>query len=562
MPAWGRARIATLARARGVLLSAAVWLAPPAVLPVPSRSGAEGPPRAVGAEPRAGRPAPPTTPGLARAQDRALLEGPFPSGGLVRGVSEGTLTLSPQAGVRALTMSRIREAGAAVVRIPVDWRDLVDPDPGPGFDAADPASPSYDFAPLDAAVISAVSAGLTPLLVVSHAPAFAEASPRWPYAYPGSWDPDPAALEAFATALAARYDGSFPDLGAPGGVLPRVWLLQAWNEPNLSRYLAPQWVAENGHWRAFAPLMYRRLLNAFYAGVKAVAGGDTVVAAGVAPNGDAPGVGRMQPVRFLAELLCLPAGVATKSADCAEPPRFDVLAFHPLSVGDPDVPAASSADVAIADAAKVVRLLRRAERLRTALPLARKPVWATEINWESQPQAADGVPPAQQARWVSRALHRLWVAGVSLVAWQFLVDPYPNAVAETSTGGAEDYPRPAGLYSAGPGGAPALAQPKPFLTGFALPFDPLRVNARRVRVWALLARPHEAVTVQRRGAHGAWVTVARLRADGAAVLNAAIALRGAVTLRLLAGGVVSAAAPVPARRSFGPEGRSAAAQAG
>ncbi len=114
------------------------------------------------------------------------------------------------------------------------------------------------------AVRGAASAGVTPLLVVSHAPAWAEAPGRWPYAYPGSWSPSPAALEAFAAALARRYDGSYPDPAAPGQPLPQVRALQAWNEPNLARYLEPQWVVQNEHWSAFSPLAYRQLLNGFY----------------------------------------------------------------------------------------------------------------------------------------------------------------------------------------------------------------------------------------------------------------------------------------------------------
>jgi hypothetical protein len=546
--------IVKLVRPLGFALSAIVWLQPPPVLPLPSRTGPEGPPRPIGIEASPGSPAPRTNGRLVQAQNRALLVGPFPSGGLVRGVSEGTLTLDEDPRVRELTMARIRAAGASVVRIPVDWRDLVSADPGPGFQAADPASSAYRFAPLDASVLSAVSAGLTPLLVVSHAPAFAEATPRWPYAYPGSWAPSPIALEAFASALARRFDGSFPDPQESGGALPRVRLFQAWNEPNLARYLEPQWVVEEGRWSAFSPLLYRQLLNAFYDGVKAVEPGDLVVAAGVAPNGDPEGVGRMQPVRFLQELLCLPRGRRASAGrarrSCPEPPHFDVLAFHPLSAADPDLPAVASLDVAIADFAKITGLLKQAERLRTALPAGEKPVWVTELNWESAPQSPQGVPAELQAAWISRALHRLWVAGVSLVAWQFLVDPYPGVSAATPTGGVIEYPRPAGLYSAGAGGDPESAAPKPFLSGFTFPFDPLRVDAERVRVWALLMRPRQPVLLERRArGGGAWRTVARLHADRHGVLNVLVALRGAARLRLRSGALVSAGASVPAYRS-------------
>jgi hypothetical protein len=531
-----------------------VWLQPPPVLPVPSSAGPEGPPRLYTAEPATGKPAAATSPRLARAQNRRLLYGPFPTGGLTRGVSEGVLSLDEDPSVRALAMTRIRAAGASVVRIPVDWRATVAEDPPPGFEAANPSSPEYRFAPIDAAVISAVSAGLTPLLVVSHAPAFAEASPRWPYAYAGSWDPSPSALGAFAAALARRYDGSYPNPQAPGSVLPRVRLFQAWNEPNLPRYLEPQWIDENGRWAAFSPLLYRQLLNGFYDGVKSVLADDVVAAAGVAPNGDPEGVGRMQPVHFLRELLCLGrnGNVSARLAhiNCPEPAHFDVLAFHPLSVGNPDQAALSSLDVSIADAVKITGLLRRAEHLGTALPTVIKPVWVTEINWESAPQSPQGAPAAVQAAWVSRALHRLWIAGVSLVAWQFLVDPYPAVRAETPTGGDVEYPRPAGLYSAGVGGDTESAQPKQFLRGFSFPFDPLRVDARHVRVWALLMHARQPVLLQRVSRAGVWRTIARLRADHAGVLNVLLALRRAARLRLQSGGLISAVARVPAGRSI------------
>jgi hypothetical protein len=534
-------------------LSAAVWLTPPPVLPLPAAYGPEGPPQPLGGRPPTGTAAAHTGSRLVDAQNRALLEGPFPSGGLTRGISEGTLLLDDGAEDAALATRRIRETGASVVRIPVDWRVLVSADPPAGFQADDPASPAYDFATLDAAVLDAVAAGLRPLLVVSHAPAFAEASPRWPYAYPGSWAPEPAALEAFAAALANRYGGAFPDPLAPGGVLPRVDLLQAWNEPNLPRYLEPQWVAGNGRWRAFSPLIYRQLLNAFYRGVKSVAPSDTVIAAGIAPNGDPAGVGRMQPVTFLRELLCLPAaaghGKRALQPSCPEKPHFDVLAFHPLSVGNPDVPAVSSLDVAIADAAKVSSLLTQAERLHTVLPAGPKPLWVTELNWESAPQSPQGVPARLQAAWVSRALHRLWVAGVSLVAWQFLVDPFPGVRAQTPTGGVIEYPRPAGLFNAGPGGQLAQATPKPFVAGFELPFDPLRVSRAAVRVWALLERPRQAARLERQTPTRAWRVLTRLRADDAGVLNVLVRDRGRLRLRLRAGSLTSAPMRVSAGRS-------------
>ncbi len=361
--------------------------------------------------------------------------------GLARGVSDGALTLSRQPDVRALTMSRIRALGGSVARIPVNWRTVVEATPPAGFQARDPASPAYRFWQLDAAVVSAAAAGLEPMLVVSHAPDFAEAPHRWPYAYPGSWAPSGAALGDFAAALARRYDGAFPDPLHPGAVLPRVRLLQAWNEPNLSRYLEPQWVADGGRWSAFSPRLYRQLLNGFYAGVKSVEPTDTVVAAGIAPEGEPAGVGAMAPVTFLEGMLCL-RGAAR--ASCPQRPHLDVLTFHPLSVGNPDVPALSTLDVAVSDMAKITGLLAQAERLRTVLPAGTRPIWITELNWASSPPTSKGVPDSLQAVWLSRALHRLWVAGVGSVDWQFLIDPFGGVPLASPDGSLSMYPRPAG----------------------------------------------------------------------------------------------------------------------
>ncbi|HEY4428969.1 MAG TPA: hypothetical protein VGN08_12260 [Solirubrobacteraceae bacterium] len=470
-----------------------------------------------------------------------MLRGPFPDNGLVRGISDGIM-LSADPAVREYAVALAKGAGASVVRIPVNWAFHVAPKPPLAFDPTDPGSAAYNFAGIDAAVRSAVAGGLEPLLVVSHAPAFAEAPRRWPFAYAGSWAPSPQALGQFATALARRYDGSFPDPLDPGRPLPRVNMFQAWNEPNLARYLEPQWVAEGPRWRAFSPLLYRQLLNAFYAGIKLVQASDVVVAAGLAPTGDPPGTGRMAPLMFLQELFCLGAPHSMGRPPCEGPAHFDVLAFHPLSVGNPDRAAPSSLDVSVSDAAKVTTLLARAVRLRTALPTTGKQVWVTELNWESAPQSRHGVPPADQAAWISRALHRLWVAGVQLVDWEFLVDPYPALIQVQLGGRRVAMSRPAGLYTLRSPGL-RTAQPKPFLRGFELPFDPQRINRRDVRVWALVMAPGERPVLQRLRHHH-WRSLALLRADRWGVVNAALRLAGPTRLRLVADGVVSAAARV------------------
>ena len=155
----------------------------------------------------------------------------------------------------------------------------------------------------------------------------------------------------------------------------------------------------------------------------------------------------------------------------------------------------------------VAALLHQAQRRRTVLPAGHKPIWVTELNWQSAPQSPGGVPPRLQAPWVSRALHRLWVAGVSLVDWQFLIDPYPSLRLSDPTGAISELSRPAGLYLPGVldgRSEPTLARPKPFLRGFAFPFDPLRVDPRHIRVWALLDHAAQPLQLQRRLRTGRW----------------------------------------------------------
>ena len=54
----------------------------------------------------------------------------------------------------------------------------------------------------------------------------------------------------FAEALARRYSGHFRGL-------PRVSEFEAWTEPNLTQFLAPQWEKK----KKYAPVRYRKMLN-------------------------------------------------------------------------------------------------------------------------------------------------------------------------------------------------------------------------------------------------------------------------------------------------------------
>src|SRR5262249_44369086 len=155
---------------------------------------------------------------------------------------------------------------ASLVRIDISWVAPNTARRPAGFDARNPADPHYQFGKADAAIREAAAHGLGVIATFTGAPRWAEGPNRPRSAPPGAWRPAPGALEDYGAALAARYSGHFPDPERPGAVLPRVAAFQVWNEPNLDTYLSPQWSGTH----TLAPLLYRRMLNGFYRGVKSV----------------------------------------------------------------------------------------------------------------------------------------------------------------------------------------------------------------------------------------------------------------------------------------------------
>jgi hypothetical protein len=234
----------------------------------------------------------------------------------------------------------------------VRWAQIAPLKPAADFQASNPADPAYRWTTLDAAVREARDDGLEVLFTVYQAPAWAEGTGRPEGAEAGSWEPSRGALGEFAEALARRYDGTFPDPADPVTALPEVSYYEAWNEPNLAIYLAPQWSGEENR----AATLYRGLLNNFYGAVKRASPGARVLAGSLAPYGDEPGGERTRPVTFLRDLLCLQGG-ALKPVACPEPARFDILSDHPISVGSPTQPAVNPLDATAPDLGRLTTVL-------------------------------------------------------------------------------------------------------------------------------------------------------------------------------------------------------------
>ncbi len=402
---------------------------------------------------------------------------------------------------RAAAFEGAVEARAEIVRLLVSWRAIAASRPA---DPTNPFDPAYNFGTLDQAVSDATAAGLTPLLTVSGAPSFAERGSRPAGAAAGTWKPDPSLFGEFARAVASRYSGSYPGI-------PRVRYFQAWNEPNLSDHLAPQYVGK----RQVAASLYRRMLNAFYDGIKSVYADNVVVTGGTGPYGDDPGGERTRPLVFWREALCLRGQERLRKTKCPQKPKFDVLAHHPINTsGSPTRSAVNPDDASTPDFKNVAKVLRAAERLHTTGTAGRHPLWATEIWWSSKPpDRRFGISLGKQARYLEQALYLLYKQGAKVVINLNLEDPPKGK------------PVAAGLLFAD-------GSAKPSFTAFRFPFVTER-RGKRLLAWGK-APVTGRLEIQHR--RQGWQTVKSFDVAEGQVFSPKLRLRGHQRLRAVVGG--------------------------
>ena len=330
-------------------------------------------------------------------------------------------------------LTKTADANAGIIRVNLYWSVVAKAQP---TDPRDPADPAYDFSRIDAAIRGAEEHHLDVMLTVLSAPRWAEGPdrPSFDEVRLGAWRPDAAAYGDFAHAVATRYSGSYV---ADGPTLPAVEYFQAWNEPNLNTYIAPQWDGKTN----VASDIYVELLNHFYDEVKAVDPQAQVVTAGAAPYGDPPGgANRTRPLRFFRELLCLDGKLRQGPCPNGEAPKFDVLAQHPINREDsPTTHAAAADDVEVADFGDVTKTLRAAEKLGTPATPGRHQLFADEVWWQTNPpDRAEGISLKTQARWIAQSLYLLWKQGASKVIFLQFRDaqytPGESSLASYQTG--------------------------------------------------------------------------------------------------------------------------------
>jgi hypothetical protein len=304
---------------------------------------------------------------------------------------------------------------ADYIRVNMYWSQVAYNKPA---NPRDPGDPAYNWSGYDTAIRNATARGFEVDLTVLAAPSWAE-GPNRPSdidKYPlGSWRPDAAAFGDFAAALGKRYSGSYVPSGAEDP-LPQVKYFEAWNEPNLSTYITPQWEGKKN----VASDIYQALLNNFYDEIKAVDPDSKIVTGGTAPYGDPPGgPNRTQPLRFMQEMLCLTP--SNKETDCpnGEASKFDIYAHHPINRLDPpEEKADNKGDIQVADFGSLTKTMRKAEKLGTPGTPGTHEVWANEVWWQTNPPDKDeGFSLRTHARFTSQALYLLWKQGASNVSF-------------------------------------------------------------------------------------------------------------------------------------------------
>ena len=370
--------------------------------------------------------------------------------------------------------------GARLVRIDLQWHKVATKKPANGANQDDPA---YDWSWYDRVVAASASSGVPILFTVwgtpnwAADPAVAEQASAGTIPL-GSASRRPASAEdfgAFARAAATRY--------APRGV--HNW--EAWNEPNIPRFLRPQFQKVGGTWRNVSVKVYSDLAKAFYTSVKSVDPNAIIAGLVTAPAGDkcppscpAGEHSRTSPIAFLNEL-----------AKPGMQPPMDAVSHHPYPLTLPREGTFKGAS--FVDLYNIDFLTKAVDKTY----LKGKPLWLTEFGFATEPVADYKkliVSQNQQASLLSDAYRRVRTnPRVRVFTWYFLQD-------------GQDWR--SGLYDRD--GGPKLAN-----AAYKLPFSATLTRIKKGKPVTLLGqvRPtltSTAVTIQAKGKKGVFTTIKTL----------------------------------------------------
>ena len=219
--------------------------------------------------------------------------------GAVAAVQDDHLPTAPIADLPA-RLDLIADTGVTTTRVDLFWSDLA---PSRPDSPRDPSDAAYDFSRADLIVQGLSERGITPIVSVYSAPAWATGGRTDDRPPVNRISPDPDDFGDFMAALATRYAGDFT---SPGGqTLPEVRRYEIWNEPNLSGFLIPQ--SQEADPESVDPAMrldiYAAMVTSAYPAIKR-ANPDAIVIAGVGgprSSTSATGISAIDWARGLAE---------------------------------------------------------------------------------------------------------------------------------------------------------------------------------------------------------------------------------------------------------------------
>ena len=311
--------------------------------------------------------------------------------GLTLAIQDDHLAVTPEANIEA-RLDLVDSTGVRVTRVDVLWNEVSPERPARG---ADPDDPAYRWSRYDRVADGLARRGIAPIFNVYRSPSWANGG-RGP-----AWAPSEDDYGMFMTALARRYDGVTPD--RDGVVHGPVELFQPWNEPNIPRFLQPQWQTDpDGGHTALSPGIYAGLLSTASASVKAVQPGAWVIGFGGAPNGtDRPPAGAMGVITFIRGLV-------------PYHPPADAFAQHLYTAAGPGV------TNAMPSYRRLDELIGELDRVRPGLPIL-----ITEFGWTTAPTSVrpSFVSEEEQAAYLREAVEMLSAnPRIRLAVWFNLQD--------------------------------------------------------------------------------------------------------------------------------------------
>lgn len=363
------------------------------------------------------------------------------------------------AATRDATLSKITSLGVTNIRQLVYWRDYA-PDPSsshkPAFDASNPdAYPAGTWGNLDALLADAKAHGVSVMLTLTGPP------PRWAAKDSKLSYPDAREFGAFATAIGKHY-----------GTSVDTWSI--WNEPNQPQFLLPQYV----HGKPASPLIYRRLYQAAYAGLRKSNPNDAILIGETSPRGNEHVV---HPLTFMRGMLCLNSSYR-KSKSCGELQASGYAHHAYTTAAGPRFKPPSKDDVTIGVLSRLITALDKAGKAG-ALPKG-LPIHLTEFGIQSAPDKISGVSLSKQAAYLAIAEHIAYVNPRVVQFSQYLLTDDSPRTSGYKYGGFES-----GLIS-------STGKEKPAYQGFRLPLAAEEYGASDV-LWGLVRplRARSTVTI-------------------------------------------------------------------